>query len=427
MEIVNIILYQLKYLFLNPFLYFGVILIYLQYKRQISLERKLFSSRLHSLSLELISSLAYGLMGGILVSILIAFMGIVFYPEDMWLVWMVTGFLTLFHVRFLCLSYSAGIVGITAGLIQLYADQLRPYIDDLSISWIAFLFDTLVKIHIPSLIAIVAILHLAESILIKLQSHKQATPLFIESKRGKLIGGFQIQSFWLVPLFLVVSTGESSGGLFLDFSWWPLIGGAVGGLSFIPVPVVIGYSDLTSVYTPFEKTRKAAGYLFAYSVLLLAGAFLIEYWREYQIIAALFAGFGHELVLLIGRRKEKKLQPKYVHPKDGLKILAVLPGSIAEKMGIQTGEIIKKVNGKAVATRQELYDALQLQSTFVRLEILNWAGHVKFAQHSIYSGEHHQLGIILSPDEEAGFYIDFKKINLLKLLSQKIQKISKGA
>lgn len=412
--ILNEIIVQIPNLFLNPMLYIGLIILILLYRRQILLERKLFNSRIHFLTHEIFTSLGFGLLAGIIASALIITLGIVIHPLEMWLVWGISLFLILFNIRFLCLSYATGILGIAAGIIQ-YFDISSTYL----------IVELIANVHIPSLIAIVAILHLFEAILIRLQASKQATPIFIETKRGKLAGAFHIQSYWLLPLFLVVATGEGNG-INIPWEWWPLIGGGIG-ITILPVPAIIGYNDLTSVYSPYRKSKKASNSLLIYSLILLAMAYTVELYVDYQVFAALFAAFGHEAIHLIGKRKEKQLPLKYVHPKEGLMVFSVLPGSMAKTMGIKAGEVINKVNGIPVNTKEELYVALQTQPTFVKLEIINLNGQIRLANHSIYYGEHHQLGIILAPDDNAPYYIKVNNTNLFSLTMQKFKKISRGA
>lgn len=425
MNTFNEIALRIGSFFLQPMFYLGVIILILQYRRQISFERKLFSSRIHSLPIEVFRSLGYGLIGGIIASILMISLGVVFEPQYLWFIWIVTVILLLFNVRFLCLSYSIGILGFVAGIMQLFEPNIMLKMVNINYDWLKDLIVLLLNIDIPTLIIIVAVLHLVEAILVKLQSAKQATPIFVESKRGRLIGGFQIQSYWLLPLFIFVPTGNFDQNVLFTLSWIPLF--SQGMLTIIPVPAMIGYADFTTVYSPKEKAEKSFKYLLVYSFVLLGLAFIASKIGGFQIIAAIFSGFGHELIRVLGTRKEIKLPAKYVHPKDGLKVLAVIPGSLADLMKIETGEIIKKVNGIPVTNKQELYDALQKQSAFVKLEIINLDGQIKFAQHSIYTGEHHQLGIILSPDDDAPYYIEIENINLFKLIKQKLNRIARGA
>jgi len=427
MDIINEIVPRIGSFFLQPMFYLGVIIIILQYRRQISFERKLFSSRIHSLSIEVFKSLGYGLIGGIIASILMILLGVVLDPQYLWIIWLVTTILLLFNVRFLCLSYSVGIVGFISGVMQFFEQDIMLKVINQNYDWLKDLIVMLLNIDIPTLIVIVAVLHLVESLLVKYQSAKQATPIFVESKRGRLIGGFQLQSYWLLPLFIFVpTTGSYDQNVLFTLSWWSLFAGQ-GMLTMVPVPAMIGYADFTTVYSPQEKTRKSFKYLLIYSLVLLGLAFTASKLQEFQIIAAVFAAFGHEAIRILGNRQEIKLPAKYVHPKDGLKVLAVIPGSLANLMQIQSGEIIKKVNGIPVTNKQGLYDALQKQSAFVKLEVINLAGEIKFTQHSIYTGEHHQLGIILSPDDDAPYYIELENINLFKLIKQRLNRISRGA
>ncbi|MDG0811929.1 hypothetical protein [Cohnella rhizosphaerae] len=64
---------------------------------------------------------------------------------------------------------------------------------------------------------------------------------------------------------------------------------------------------------------------------------------------------------------------------------------------------MSKANGVRVRSKEELHAALQLQPAFTKLEVLNRDGNVKFAQRARYAGEHHQLGLILAPDEDAEY------------------------
>lgn len=97
-------------------------------------------------------------------------------------------------------------------------------------------------------------------------------------------------------------------------------------------------------------------------------------------------------------------------------MLAVLPGSPAEELGIRAGESIVKVNGVPVPTKEDLHAALRINPAFCKLEVLNLAGESKFLQRAIYAGDHHQLGAILAPDELAPAAVRLQPLSLLQLL-----------
>jgi hypothetical protein len=123
-------------------------------------------------------------------------------------------------------------------------------------------------------------------------------------------------------------------------------------------------------------------------------------------VTALLCMGLHEVVLMISRADDQQRSSLYVHGRRGLTVLAVLPGSAAEQMGIEVGEIIHKINGFPVMSKQELHAAMRLNSAFCRLEIFNNEGQSKFTQHALFAGEHHQLGIVLAPDQEAMYYAE---------------------
>ena len=76
-------------------------------------------------------------------------------------------------------------------------------------------------------------------------------------------------------------------------------------------------------------------------------------------------------------------------------IAAVLPESPAEKMGLQVGEVIKRVNGQEIYTERELYEALQINAAHCRLEVLNHQNEIRLTQHVVHADDHHRIGLIL--------------------------------
>jgi hypothetical protein len=73
-----------------------------------------------------------------------------------------------------------------------------------------------------------------------------------------------------------------------------------------------------------------------------------------------------------------------------------------------------------VHTKRELHQAMQLNSAFCKLEVLNLAGESKFVKHALFSGEHHQLGILLAPDQDAMYYAEEKQTHILAYVSRKL-------
>lgn len=400
-------------LLLNPLYYAGIILVVLQYRRQIKLERKLFSTRLHSLISETWRATLWGLAGGAIASVLLAFVGAAVRPEAVWLLWGASIALMLFRVRFMCLAYSVGVIGMVSALAS-----LAPSASDAG-PGLGQLLRVLQQIDVPALLVIVGVLHLVEALLIRKQGTRMATPMFYEGKRGKIIGGYQLQGFWPAPLFLIV---PMAGGSDVPLSWPTLLGGDLwnGGWTVLSLPFMIGFTGLTLSGSPKAKARLSSGWLAAYGVLVVLLGLAVHYWTPLAFISALLCILMHETLIWYSQWIEERRSPYYIHNEQGLRVLAVLPRSAAAELGIEPGEIIHKVNGMRIRHREDLHQALRLNSAFSKLEIINLQGEIKFASRPLYANEHHQLGLILAPDEEAQYYLEMRQPSLLGYLSRRL-------
>lgn len=397
-------------LLLQPFYYISIILIMLLYRRQVLLERKLFHVKLHSWLTQTWRTVLGGLAAGIGISVAFSFIGMTLTVEGMICIWAATVLLLLFRVRYLCLAYSVGLLGV----IQFILNLIPSFEGEGVIGQVVFAIRDL---NIPALLCLVGVLHLAEGMLVRWQGASFAGPLFYEGKRGKLVGGYQMQSLWPVPLLLLIpaqTTGEV-------LPWTPFFGGDAwqGGFGLVALPIVIGFSEMTTGMLPQAKTKITSGRLMWYGIFVVLSAVIASKWSPFIVVAALCAFGLHEYLVLRSRYEEQQLSPLYVNPLGGLRVLAVIPESPAEAMGIQPGETIVRANGVHVGTKEELHAALRLNAAFCKLEVRNAAGESKFLQRALYSGEHHQLGAILSPDEKAPVAVSLQPLSLLQLLKPK--------
>jgi len=381
---------------LNPFYYIGILFVVIQYRRHIILERKFFASRLHSLGQETWRTVVWGIAAGLIASLLLAGTGIRLETGTIVLLWGLSLGLLFLRVRFLCLAYSAGILG----LLHLVLPHLPGWGENAGYDWFYRAVD---GVDLPSLFVLVAVLHLLEAGLILFQGDRLATPLFIESKRGKIVGSYQLQGFWPVPLVLL--TPVASGGVGLP--WEPLLSGNWQAVQwdFLVFPAIIGFTGMTLSRLPKAKLRQTARLLTLYGAVLLIGAVVSAFWTPFGWAAAILSILLHEAVMAYGDRLENLRSPFYVNGSKGLTILAVLPGSPAAAAGLGVGEVVHKVNGVRVQTKEELHEALRLNSAFCKLEVLNLEGESKFVSRPLYEDEHHQLGIVIAPDDDAPYYV----------------------
>ncbi|MCS7459924.1 PDZ domain-containing protein [Paenibacillus doosanensis] len=404
-------LHALFQLLIHPFYYIGILLIVLQYRRQIMFERKLFHTKLHSLISETWRALLWGWIGGILASVLMAAVGATLTVDAVILLWIVSLVFILFRVRFLCWAYAIGAIGIVHVLflaIPALADAVPRQ-----------LAEAVAGLNMPSLLALAAVLHLVEAVLVRIQGTRTATPMFYGGKRGKIVGGYHLQGFWPVALFLLVPV---QGGSAIALPWTPLLGGDLwsGGWAIVGFPVMIGFAEMTMSRRPQEKVRMTSRMLIVYALAVLLLALLAYLWPVLTLVASLLCILLHEALLWYSRYDESRRSPIFVHDGRGLKVLGVLPGSAAEELGIVPGEILHKVNGFPVKTKQELHQAMQVNSAFCKLEVLNLEGESKFLKRAIFSGEHHQLGILLAPDQDALYYAEEKQTHIIAYMRKKL-------
>ncbi|GLX70912.1 PDZ domain-containing protein [Paenibacillus glycanilyticus] len=396
------------HLLAQPFYYIAVLFIILQYTRQISLERRMFAVRLHIWPRLVAKAMLVGLVAGLLASVVGAFIGISLTGDAVLWLWGSAAVLLVFRIRYLCFAYGAGVLALLQWMIG-----FTPLEDNGG--WIGDMASSLAGLDMPGILVLVALLHLVEAFLVRRQGDKLATPLFVEGKRGKLVGGYMLQGFWPVPMLLLVPAAGSASAV--DLPWTPLFGGDwTQGWSVVALPMIIGFSEMTRTMLPSAKARHAAKGLLWYS-LLLTGAALLAWWLPALLpVAALCSLLMHEAIIWRSRVVESAQSPLYVNDQRGLRILGIVPGTPAEAMKLSPGEIIAKVNGNRVYSKEDLHESLQNNSGMYKLEVLNQEGEIKFVQRARYEGEHHQLGVILSPDERATYYASSEVATLLDLL-----------
>lgn len=394
---------------LNPFYYIGLLLALLVYRHQTLLERKLFSVRVHSMLREWGKAGGWGIVFGVLISLSTIGFGLVLTAETFIWLWGVTLIMLLAKLRFASFAYAAGIVA----LLQL---AIEPITQVREVKGLEMVLDSLLGVHLPSLFALAALLLLAEGLLIAVTGGKSSTPLYVEGKRGKVVGAYRLLGFWAVPLFLVIPASASG----MEGLPWPMFFGSElwgNGWTLLAFPVMLGYSEWTVSEMPRRRAIRIAAWRISFAVVMGVFAVLAELWPS------LYVAIAATVLLLVMRegwyayttKRERDQSPVFMHDQRGLKVLDILPGSPAMDMGIVRGETIVKANGMAVASPEELHAALRTNPAFCKLEILNTEGQLKFEHRALYDGEHHQLGLILCPDDGVLHYVEWKSLSLYEI------------
>lgn len=375
------------------------VFVYRQYQKVQLYERRLFGLERINPLIDTATAAIYGIIGGLFATALFVALGVSLSDSGIAYLWITALLLMFIHPRFLCFSYAGGLIGLLSLL---------------------FGFP---QVNVPSLMALVAILHLAESLLIAIDGHHNASPIYF--KRGdQVVGGYSLQKYWPVPFVALLGLVIVDRGIDLQVvsmpDWWPLFssGKDLGeGQSIIymlfPVIAALGYSDVATAELPQVKARRSALHLSIFGTVLLGLAFLADRYPSLAVLPVLFSPLGHELVIYLGQERERRL-PAVFQTDSGVMVLAVHPGSPAEKMGLGPGDIIVAVNGNAV---ESLPDLVQELSPWAVDPVLTVESKLKTPPRRTvtFRGKVPPLGIIPAPHPEQRFYMRFGESLLERL------------
>lgn len=345
---------SLPQVFLDPgyaFLFWVVALVVsTQYRRVAATEHKLYGAVKNSVYRQMLSALAYGVLGGLFGSAVMVIIGVSVNRAGVAYLWPVALLLFLVNPRFMCFAYAGGLVSLVSVLV----------------GW--------PPVYIPGLMGLVAVLHITESFLIGLSGATCVTPLLVKNRRGTVVPGYSLQKYWPIPIMVLIALNLADlsqiPGLISMPDWWPLIRPEIEVpegthllYTMVPVVAALGYGDLAVTVDPREKSIRSAKALGLYSAGLLALSVLSSRVRGLQVLAALFSPLGHELVVRLGIRGELEGSPRVEANGRGAVILDVFQGSEAARAGFRARDVITHVEGRPVSSAEDV------------ASVLRWVGH----------------------------------------------------
>ena len=367
------------------------LLVAMQYRRMARTSQQIFDLPEESIWPPVILATIFGMAGGFLGSILLITVGISVLELGISYLWITAVALMLIRQRFLCFAYAGGV---------------------LSLSKIIFGFPA---VSVAQVMGLVAILHMVESLLILFSGHLAPLPVYVRTREGRIVGGFNLQKFWPLPLVALLAWIIPNQDVIRDAvampDWWPLIktellrGKGEPVYMMMPVVAALGYGDIAITAKPEDKTRRAALELAGYSLILLALAVGASRQPVFAVIAALFGPLGHELLINLGQRREILGEPLFVQPERGVMVLHVLQKSLLRKAGICRGDILLSVNGIPVDNEFEVRDALSAAGESVEIECLSGKSG-QWRRAVIRRGPGEPLGFIPAPGRFETVYLE---------------------
>ncbi|WAA09821.1 PDZ domain-containing protein [Fervidibacillus albus] len=382
------ILFGIGKFFLHPLLYLGLFYaIYLGYIR-VKRERKDFHIRVQDGWFEARTYLAKGFIPGVLLSVVIFLIG--FHVSLSFVI--LSGFVILLFGLLL----KPGLLSpaFTIGFTFFFLFAMDAFQWELSILNITL--STNDGGFLSEIALLIGFMVIVEGWLIQRNGSKHTSPKIIRSRRGLKVGIHESKRIWLVPLLFLIPEGSFSS----PFDFWPVVPVGSETFSVLLVPYWIGFSQQIRISLPKEGLRAIGRQvIFVGFIATVFGVVSFSY-PMLSIVAVLFAMVGR-IVIPIVQRFQNNTYPYYFSKNErGIVVLDIIPGSPAEKMGIQIGEIIKTVNGISVANEQEYYAALQRNRAFCKLEVIDEQGENRLVNRALYEGEHHELGVIFIDAEK---------------------------
>jgi hypothetical protein len=371
-------IHPLFYLFLLMTLAYG----YFRIKR----ERKSFNVRVEDIYNEMKFTYTKGLLVGCIASLVLFGIGLSLPFGTIVLLTIVTALLGFtFKLRWLSAAFSIG--------ITLFATAIITNVDA---GGVEQFFLGLSDTSYASLSIVAGLMVIAEGVLIYRTAHKDTSPFLKTSTRGLPIGTHVANRTWMLPLLFLVPGGTLTSTL----PWWPIL--TINGESFLLmfIPFFIGFNQRVQGSLPQESIKVTGHRVIWLGVLTLFLSVISIWFTIAAFIAIIIAIAGREFITIRQRMNDKSAAFYFSKRDQGLMVLGILPQSPAEKMNLQVGEMVTKVNGHAVKTVEEFYQSLQKNRAFCKLEVIGFNGEIRFVQRALYDGEHHELGILFVVDEK---------------------------
>lgn len=376
-------------LFIHPLLYVSIIIALAIGVIRVQRERRDFNIRIYRKSTELRQLLPQGILWGLILSLFTLGTGLVVPPAVLVIVGAVSILLAFtLKMRLLSPAYSVSISFFLLVILYTYGGEIEwPFFDEY--------FQDIDTAVYPTVAILLGLLLFAEGFLIAKNAIKKPSPGLVISKRGQTVGRYASRRIWMLPLFVFIP----GGNLPAPFDWFPVF--SIDGQSITPIviPFLIGFSQKVQGILP-ETAIKASGR----QVILLGTVVLAVavggYWYPYMSIISVVIGLiGREGIYYLRKRSDRNLPIYFSRSKLGVRILGVIPETPAQKMGLELGEIVTKVNGIHVTDEREFYKALQKNRAHCKLEVVGNNQQIRYVQRALFEGEHHELGLLFTENQ----------------------------
>lgn len=222
------------------------------------------------------------------------------------------------------------------------------------------------------------------------------SPRIYAKQRGKRIAGYPWREFLILPMVTLVP-----GDWFTSqWAFWPVLHLHGQSFAILVLPLVLGLRFTVFRQAPravYQRLAKKFVWLGVVAAAFFGGSFL---WPAVTPILLILLLVGYALVLWQAKHYDERQQFWYSQVDDGVRVLAIRPGTPAAKLDLAAGDIILECNHRPINSETSFYEALLANSAYCHLRVRDMNGELKMTETAIYSGAPHEIGIVLFRDLE---------------------------
>lgn len=416
MKIALFTLRSVAYALTEPYWVFMLVILafilYRQNKKTSLMQKMIVGERLNSPIELTVSQIVIGIFAGAIGSVLLAYLGVVFNENSsVDLVFLISILLMVWGQRFVCFAYSGGVLA----LFSLILDKLAQLYSGTTVHLFGYNLNLanldIFKIDVVALMTMIAVLHFVEGILVIIDGKRGAIPVFT-NRDDKIIGGFALQRYWVLPTALLIMLSSANAGFVGEQTatpnWWPLVKTSIPPnilrdalITLIPFYGVIGYNSVTFTKNKSEKSLLSGLIIIIFSGILYTFAQLASLNFILKLFVAILAPLGHEAMLNLQKYAEIKGKPRYINSDEGIMVLEVAPSSPAHEMGIKSGDVLVAINNRQIDNEQDILDIVKEGASFLWLKIKTGENGIREVSYNKMN-EGKRLGIVFVPKNIPG-------------------------
>lgn len=410
----SIAFYTLKsiaYILSDPITLFGLLvfiyLFYKQNKKTAIMQKMIIGEQLNS-PLELtLSQVTLGIFAGVIGSLILSYLGVMFDDfSAVSLIFAVSVIFLFINPKYMCFSYSGAIVGIISVVLSEIAYLNRGVIVNISGSSLNLSDLDVLKVNIAALMTMVGVLHVMEGILVMFDGKTGSIPIFT-SKDDKIVGGFALKRYWLLPVAMMIIIHDSSSlGSTVNVAtpgWWPIMKPSMAmeefkkiAISMLPLLGGLGYNSITFTKDKKSKTLISGSMILVYGLVLALISQIANINIFTKVMVLLFAPLAHEFILRFGKYTETKGKPKFVSDENGIMVLDVAPNTPAFEMNIRSGDKLVELNNVKITNEEQILNITSSGSNFIWFKIQRPDGKIEEVSYNKMNASKH-LGIVFVP------------------------------